>query len=272
MEAWGKDGVDDHQVAYSAALMRRDTRRKAPVPNFKGLPAELEAIANLRNYHQWILDEIRPFLGTYLAEIGGGIGTFADLLASDLLATSHTVSLTVFEPVAHLYQRMSENLATKHPHLMKAGRLSLTQGYFGSRTGEFDTVIMINVLEHIENDLEMVRTVYHSLSPGGILVLFVPALPWLYSALDKVAGHHRRYEKTLLENLCAAAGFEVIHSKYMDCFGVLPWYLIQVVWGSQSVSPGLTRVYDRWAVPLTRRLESLHPPYVGKNILVVSKK
>src|SRR5207244_311060 len=117
----------------------------------------------------------------------------------------------------------------------------LTEGYFQPSRDTCDTVVMINVLEHIEDDQDIVRMAHQSLVPGGALVIYSPALRWLYSSYDKAVGHYRRYEKNPLEDLLRAAGFAVDRAKYMDSLGVLPWYLLNVLGGSININPHLAR-------------------------------
>jgi len=236
------------------------------------LTSDLEVLADLKNYYRWILDEIRPFLGTRLAEIGAGIGTFTKLLANAHLSTNPTARLEAFEPADNLYPELRERLHHLHPQLLQAGRLVTTHGYFQASPGRFDSIIMINVLEHIHDDLEAIRIAHQSLSRGGTFVVFAPALPWLYSPLDRAAGHHRRYEKKQLEKMFHAGGFEVMKAKYMDCAGVLPWYVLNVIGGSLSLNPRMARMYDKWVVPATRWFESIGPAFVGKNILMIGQK
>lgn len=232
----------------------------------------LEALEGLEHFNQWILDEIRPHFGSRLAEVGGGIGTFAGFLVTDYLLRNISSSLEVFEPTAHLYTKMHHKLARHYPSLIESGRLVLTQGFFEPSEKKYDTVILINVLEHIEDDLALLRTAHETLYQGGTLIIFVPALTRLYSSFDKAVGHHRRYERPALEQLFLKAGFEVVKSQYMDLLGVLPWYFLNVLCGSQSLNPGLAHLYDKAFVPMTRWIEGIYPPIAGKNLLVVGQK
>jgi SAM-dependent methyltransferase len=236
------------------------------------LTSDLEALARLENYHGWILDEIRPYLGNRLAEIGAGIGTFTKLLASAHLNHNPTARLEVFEPVSHLCRRLRSDLEQAHTSLIQAGRLLVTEGYFQPSSRQYDTIIMINVLEHIQDDQESVCTVYHALSPGGTFVVYSPALQWLFSSHDEAVGHYRRYEMRVLEQILVKAGFAVVAAKHMDCMGVLSWYLVNVIGGATSINPHLARFYDAWFVPVTRWIEQLWPPRIGKNILIVARK
>ncbi len=236
------------------------------------LTASLLALDDLENYYRWLVEEVRPFFGERLVEIGAGIGTFTTWIVRSHVSCHPTARLEVFEPEGNLYQHLRKRLETAHPDLLQAGRLRTTNGVFRSSPERFDTVIMINVLEHIEDDQASIRAAYHALVPGGKFVVFVPALPWLYSALDREVGHFRRYEKPHLERLLRAGRFDVVKSKYMDCIGVLPWYLLNVVGRRTSINPHLAHLYDTWFVPVTRWIEGLRNPWFGKNVLIVARK
>jgi SAM-dependent methyltransferase len=238
----------------------------------ESLTASLLSLDKIEQYYQWISEEAHPFIGDRLAEIGAGIGTFTNMLVRNHVARHPTVRLAVFEPERTLFQLLQERMERTCPELLRAGRLVATNGSFDALPGQFDTVIMINVLEHIKDDQDTIRAAYHALSPGGACIVFVPALSWLYSPLDRSVGHFRRYERTQMEQIMRAGGFEVVAAKYMDCLGVLPWYLLNVIGGSTSINPRLAHIYDRWFVPVTRWIEHRWPPRIGKNVLVVARK
>ena len=236
------------------------------------LPSDLETLAGLKNYHGWILDEIRPYLGPRVVEIGGGIGTFAKLLVDAHLLPHPATRLEVFEPASAFCLQLQDELHHAYPDLIRAGRLIVTGKLFQPSPDQCDTVIMINVLEHIQDDQASARAVHEALSPGGTFIVYSPALPWLFSRHDKLVGHYRRYAMQPLRQLLEKAGLTVVTAKYMDGLGVLPWYLLNVIGGSTSINPRLARLYDRWFVPITRWMEGRGGPCIGKNILMVGRK
>ncbi len=236
------------------------------------LTHDLETLADLDNYHSWILEEIRPYLGTRLVEVGAGIGTVTNLLIRDYLTRTPGTRLEAFEPAPALYKQLCAEIDRRQPDLMQSGRITLTEGYFQASPDKCDSIILINVLEHIEDDRAMVRMAHQALTPGGVLIIYSPALQWLYSAHDKMVGHYRRYKKGDLETLVRAQGFDTVESKYMDVMGVVPWYFVNVLGGATSINPRLARLYDRWFVPVTRSVEGVWTPPVGKNILLVARK
>ena len=236
------------------------------------LTSDLEALADIDNYYQWILDEIRPFLGTRLAEVGAGIGNFTRFLVETRVDSDPAATLEAFEPAGNLYRHLQDRVRRNSPALMQQGRVAIWQRTFQLARGRFDTIIMINVLEHIEHDEEFIHIAYESLAPEGTLIIFVPALRQLYSPLDKAVGHHRRYEKAQLDALLVKGGFDIAKAKFMDCAGVLSWYVLHVLLKSSYISPFMARIYDRWVVPVTRWLEGRREPSIGKNILMIGRK
>ncbi len=234
--------------------------------------SDLEALIGLSNYYGWILREIRPFLGLHMAEIGAGIGTFTDVIAREYLQDNQKARLEVFEPARNLHEQLRNTLHRNHSHLLQHERLIVLNDYFNTSKNRFDTVIMINVLEHIPQDGQIIRAVHESLGTGGTLIVFAPALQWLFSPFDESVGHQRRYSKESLKELFLQAGFALPKAKYMDCLGLCPWYLRFVWGGSLSINPRLARLYDRWGVPVTQWLEDRWEPRIGKNVLMVGRK
>ena len=230
--------------------------------NYEG--GDLEALADLDRYYGWIIDEFRPFLRGEAVEIGAGIGAVSKRLI-DLVDR-----LDLVEP--------SPNL---HPHLNAA---------FGDRPGveihretieswtakrpsdSADSIVMVNVLEHIEDDARALAELHRILRPGGYLLIMVPAMGFLFSRLDRIHGHFRRYEKQPLRDRTAAAGFTVEKIKYMDLTGVFPWWLLNVKLGATTFNPKMVGIYDRYFVPVTRAVESVVTPPLGKNLVMAARK
>jgi hypothetical protein len=135
-----------------------------------------------------------------------------------------------------------------------------------------DTIIYVNVLEHIEDDLGELEKVYETLETGGHCLIFVPAFMSLYGAFDEKVGHFRRYTKRELEEKAKSAGFKIVKSKYFDFVGIFPWYIKYKLLKSNSLESGAVTAYDKFAVPLTRKFERLINFPLGKNLLTILKK
>jgi 2-polyprenyl-3-methyl-5-hydroxy-6-metoxy-1,4-benzoquinol methylase len=238
----------------------------------EALRHELSTIESLVNYHTWIYHEIQPFLGSQLTEIGGGIGTFSDLLIRHHIFGGGTRTIEILEPAEDLFAQLKHKCHARYTGLLQTNRLRLTNGVFTPRGNTFDTAIMINVLEHIENDRDLINSIYSSVEPGGTLAVFSPALPFLFSTLDRRVGHFRRYRKPDLAAIIEGAGFSIEKLQYMDILGVMPWYAINVLAGSCSFNPLLAKAYDRIGIPITRWVEHYFGAPIGKNVLVVGRK
>jgi SAM-dependent methyltransferase len=226
---------------------------------------DLEAMSFVVNYHNWIIDEFKPYFGASVAEVGAGTGNFTKLLIS---SNANIKCLVAFEPSSNMYPLLEESLAGVKQ--IKTINCFFSDKYDKSEKG-FDSVMYINVLEHTEGDEKELSYVYQSLKSGGHALVFVPALSWLYGDLDKKLGHYRRYHKRELITLVKSAGFNIVRVKYLDFAGIIPWYVAFVLL-KRSITGSNVSLYDKLVIPLMRRIERIITPPIGKNLLLVGKK
>ena len=222
---------------------------------------DLEAMSFAINYHKWIMTEVHSYLGSSAAEVGAGVGNF-----SKLILDSDIKCLTAFEPSQNMFPLLKKTLDQDK-------RAKAINGFFGSKnTGEsYDSILYINVLEHVEDEAFELATAYDALCRNGHLLIFVPALPWLYSDFDKQVGHYRRYLKKDVVTIVEKVGFSIVKVRYFDLAGIIPWFINFVLF-KNSISGGSVSLYDNIVVPPMRFLERLISPPIGKNILLVAKK
>jgi phospholipid N-methyltransferase len=230
---------------------------------FDYLGHDLDAMAVATNYNDWLLSLIEPYIHGHVAEIGAGIGT----LSRHLLARQPT-TLHVFEPSPQMFARLSKAMAGTE-HVIPVNSTITDWAHTGA--SRFDSVIYFNVLEHIAADTAELRSAYLSMVESAHLVVYSPALPWLYGNFDRSVGHVRRYTLAEIKAKMGDAGFEVVQARYIDLLGVIPWYLSMVL-RNGTLRLANTRLYDRWVVPLGRRLESVITPPLGKNVLAIGRK
>lgn len=221
------------------------------------------------NYRRWIMDALRPFIGKHIVEVGAGNGAF-----SELLIATEPETLTVLEPSFNLYARLTELL----PRFDHKSVVEIRHSDFPDAFGETehsrmpDTAVYINVLEHIEDDEAELRSVFASLPPGGRILVFVPALPFLMSPMDRSLGHFRRYTLKELERKCRSTGFSIKVARYFDLLGIVPWWIKYRLLKSDTLEAGAVRFHDRFVVPISRTIESIAGPPCGKNIILVGEK
>lgn len=240
--------------------MPTPVNKTAPAHEYAG--TDLEAMVFAENYHQWILDLFAPYLGHSIAEVGAGSGNITHRLANG------RTSVVAFEPSAGMAARLSDRLqARTDVTVINSAFSSVADNYIEC----FDSMVYINVLEHIEQDLEEIELARRALKVNGYLCIFVPALEWLYSEFDRSIGHHRRYRLKSLRDTLSQRKFSIIQARYMDMPGILPWWLVMVLL-KQPLNPTSTRWYDKLCIPFIRRVEQRVRVPIGKNIVLIAKK
>jgi SAM-dependent methyltransferase len=231
---------------------------------------DLEALADLPHYTGWIMRGFAQHLRGRTLEVGAGTGSFSARYVD------RVDEAVLLEPARNLYPALRARFAGKSHVQAVSGlleewiRRSPARGGFDGRP--FDAVVMVNVLEHIADDHDTLRTLGELLRPGGKLLVFVPALPWLYGSLDALVHHYRRYTRSTLARAVDSAGLELLSLRYFDLAGVLPWYITGRVLQQRHFSAGAAHIYDRLIVPLASRLERWLPLPLGKNLICVAQR
>jgi SAM-dependent methyltransferase len=156
----------------------------------------------------------------------------------------------------------------KHPNASVARLYLPTE--LGALAGQhFDTIICLNVLEHVDDDISALQAIRRMLAPRGRLILLVPALPALYGTIDKALGHHRRYKRPPLTSLLTATGFTVAHIEYFNLAGVPGWWFAGRVLRRQMIPATSLKLYDA-LVPVFR-LERLIPWRIGQSLIAIGE-
>ena len=130
----------------------------------------------------------------------------------------------------------------------------------------------LNVLEHIEDDERALAELRRVMRPGATLVVYVPALPWLFTTMDTRVGHFRRYRRAELVEKLLRAGFTVGSVRYVDSLGVLATLAYRLLGSREgTIDPRSVALYDRFVFPLSRLLDRLFERTGGKNLLVIAR-
>ena len=198
-----------------------------------------------------------------MLEAGAGIGNFTGRLVDRELVVALELEA---DRVEGLRQRFATypNVHAEVGDLADPSLLQLAHY-------QFDTVICLNVLEHIEQHVAALTYMHGVLAPGGRLLLLVPAHPALYSSLDKELGHYRRYREGDLRALLERVGFRVERRFYLNLFGVFGWWLNGRVLKRRLLPRGQLGVYERLA-PLFRRVEEGLGRRWGLSVVFVAQK
>ncbi|CAA6604977.1 Type 12 methyltransferase [Rhodospirillaceae bacterium LM-1] len=225
---------------------------------------DLEALASLRRYQNWIVEHFQPYLKGEVVEYGAGVGNISVLLAQ------HAESLQFVEPSPNLFEQLGKRFA--HESRVSIHMAGLEEHAASLPDASIDGFVLVNVLEHIEDDASALAQMSRALKPGGHLMLFVPALEFLMSPMDHRLQHKRRYHRRPLCDRVEKTGLKVLNSRYMDLLGVAAWWLFHVVGKRTEFNPDMAMLYDRLFVPLTRGIERLIRPQIGKSLVLIARK
>jgi 2-polyprenyl-3-methyl-5-hydroxy-6-metoxy-1,4-benzoquinol methylase len=222
----------------------------------------LHRLERVQRFNRWMAQAVAPDVGSQVLEIGAGIGNVTHaLLPRDFYLASD---------VNPHYVDYLSNFAVGKPYL-QVDRIDLEDGAtFAPWAGKFDTVICLNVLEHVRDPLLALRNMHGALEPGGKLVLYVPQGPALFSSLDEVLGHRCRYTKESLRRELEATGFEVQSLRDFNRLGVGGWWLNGKILRRRNFSRIQLKIFDL-LVPLLRRIDA-GLPGPGLGILAVARK
>ena len=238
--------------------------RSPAIKSSAGVSLEIQKrLSQVDRYNQWIFEQFRPFIGQRVLDVGCAIGNITQFY----LDREHVVGVDVVEEfVTEIRRRFGDraNFRAELFDIADPAVLSLANE-------RIDTVVCINVLEHVENDALALDHIREILVPGGRLLLLVPAFAFLFGTMDEADHHYRRYRKPLLEQRLSRAGFRVEMMRYMNVLGMAGWFLNGKILKRQVISTSHYSLYNR-LVPLLSRLERLAHPPVGLSLIAAARK
>lgn len=239
------------------------------VHNTEGLATMSPAMENASNYYSWIAERVAPAVGHRVADVGGGRGS----LLSHFLDRERLFAVDI-SPDAVAFMRANFR---GQPHVVPlCADVNVRSTQERLRAEGVDSILCTNVLEHVEQDREMLASFHAVLAPvGGRLALLVPAHRWLHGSLDRLAGHFRRYTRGEVKTKLESVGFEVESLGYMNAAAMPGWFLAARVFrqglADSSATAAQVLFYDRWILPITRAVESVLPPPCGLSVLALAR-
>jgi SAM-dependent methyltransferase len=205
---------------------------------------------------------VRPFIRGRVCEIGCGIGTVTQFLLNNEAVVGIEPSYDLFTQATSRFQPHA-NVRIVHSELEACPNADVSAGYF-------DTVMCLNVLEHIADDVGGLQRMSRLCGPKARVVILVPAHMSAFGALDASLGHFRRYSRRSLRQAFAAAGLDVEHSFYMNAVGYFGWLLQSRLLKRTQISVESSRFFNR-LVPLLDAAERLIPPWFGQSLVMVGR-
>jgi SAM-dependent methyltransferase len=218
----------------------------------------LEGLAEAHNHRRWFAALARPYLGDDPIEVGSGLGDYA----LEWARTVPRFTATEADP---------DRLLELKDRLAGHDRIEVRELHLPTEeVGHHSALVSFNVLEHIEDDVEALRSMAGLVRPGAPLVVVVPAFPIAMSRIDIATGHVRRYTKRSLA-ATIRAGLELERIEYANSVGFLCYFLTAKVLGLAPRKGPLIRVYDRIVAPVTRWAEARVRPPFGQSVLAVAR-
>jgi SAM-dependent methyltransferase len=230
---------------------------------FRYAGSELKLFATAWNWKTYWSRQIRPFLKGDVLDVGSGIGSNAQFL--DLGGEGRWVCL---EPDRELAEQLIGNLRETMPRRASEAICGTLESLTGQ---QFDTILYIDVLEHVENDREELNRAAEQLREGGYLIVLAPAHQWLFSPFDAAIGHFRRYNSSILRRISPSC-LQLKRIRYLDCAGIMLVAANAMLLRQSMPTKAQLRFWDRWFVPISRALDKLFLYSIGKTIIAVWRK
>ena len=217
----------------------------------------------MKNNNSWIYRKIEPFLGKKILELGSGMGAISKYLVSK----NRRVTLT---DINKKYATYLERRFIGNPHVeVKNIDILNIDTVFSEE--EFDTIVGINILEHIKHDTETIKRLKRVLIKEGKLVLLVPAHKSLFGKLDGKLNHFRRYSRYELESKLKNESFFIEKIEFMNFLGAVGWFVNFKLLGRKRMSKLIVQIFDVF-IPFIAFIERFVKSPFGLYILCIARK
>jgi len=213
-------------------------------------------------YNRWQYDMIAPWIGNRVLEVGSGIGNMSEHIVAP---KRELVALTDIDEGYR--QQLRERFAAHPEVVVESLVLPDEEAPARFKDHRFDTVVALNVVEHIADDVGTLRTMAGLLAPHGQVVILVPALQAIFGSLDEELGHFRRYSRASLAAAFRAAGLRVERMFWYNRVGVFGWWLNACVRRVKRIPLNQLQAFDRF-VPVLR-YERYFPLPVGQSLIAI---
>lgn len=214
-----------------------------------------------KRYRAYQFNMVAPHVGRSLLEVGSGLGHFSEQFSDRL------EYLIVSDNDQYCLGQLSERYSGRDDvevlELALPGEIKVRR--------KVDTVVMMNVLEHIADDAQALRDLAAVVEPGGRIVIWVPGYMQLYGDFDRLVGHVTRYTPKTLRRSVEAAGLTVEICKPVNFLGGIAWWLAVKRGGVGHLNPKLASIYDITVVPVTKVLERFIRPPFGQTVFCVAR-
>lgn len=225
---------------------------------YKGA-ATLENMSQAKVYNKWTFDKFSKYLNGEILEVGCGIGNFT-------MTLSKYGKLTAID----IDQRLIEESKKDNTSNTEVGYGDIEKGKYFFPKKTFDTIVCINVLEHIENDIKALENMFKLLKTEGTLILLVPIHHFLYGEIDKSIGHFRRYDSKELIKKMQTLLYSIVSYQKLNFLGAIGWFISGRILRNKQISESKIKLFELIAPFLY--LENFMEPPIGTSVLIIAKR
>tara|TARA_B100001248_G_C27307324_1_gene420131 strand:- start:188 stop:967 length:780 start_codon:yes stop_codon:yes gene_type:complete len=222
---------------------------------------ELEIFAEATNWKSYFAHKLIPYISGRVLEVGAGIGQTTPYLANAKVSKWKSL-----EPDYNLFTKLVKRNPSK-----KNSLVSYQCGTLKDIDDEYDSIVYIDVLEHIEDDLNEINQCSRYLCSGGNIIVLSPAHKNLFSPFDTSVGHYRRYDKKMLQNL-AGESLELKKVFYLDCFGLFLNIANRLLLKKSMPSSRQIQFWDGLVVPISKIFDPVFNFKLGKSVIGIFEK
>ena len=227
----------------------------------------LEIISSGRQFNNWIYDKILRRLGGNVLELGSGLGVFSEKITRDM--SNSEIMLT--DKSALYLNNLEKKFANRTNVTVNKLDLELITDYEEIGYDKFDTIVAINVLEHVKNDDFVFEQLYKMLKRNGTIILLVPSYKFLYNHIDLAIGHERRYTKKELQTKIDKYQFIIEDIQSFNLAGLFGWYVNGNLLQNSAISTLAVRLFDS-LVPFWKLLDHITFNKIGLSIICYLRK
>ncbi|HVM88506.1 MAG TPA: class I SAM-dependent methyltransferase [Puia sp.] len=230
--------------------------------------ATLNIISKADKLNRWMYETISPHFSGKIIELGSGIGN----ISRYVIANHSDVTLSDFD---EYYFSILQKTYGEHPNVNAILKIDLQHPDFSRHylylKENFDTVICLNVIEHLADDNAAIQNCRYLLKPGGIFIGLVPAYQFLFCHLDRELGHFRRYTASSFKERINMENMKVIKVKYFNALGIAGWFFKGVILRSKNLTETPMSIFNTF-VPVARIFDKLLLNSTGLSVIAIAQK
>lgn len=245
-------------------LQSQASIRKVDAPDPDYTVRDQQRMEAASRYFQWQYQLASQYIGRRVLEVGCGVGNVTRLLEDrdlvvgiDVETECVTERTKRYSGCTNIQSELLDVLDPSFPALRRYG---------------FDSVLCLNVLEHVSDDRQALQHMHSVLKPCGNVILIIPAFESLYGPIDSNLGHFRRYSKRGLLDMAESLGYETTAAHYMNFVGFFGWWFNARILKKTEQSERQIRFFDSCIVPVSSKIERVAHPPCGQSIFAVLRK